>query len=165
MLQDINSFNNIKLKLAEAAGAAVSAEVLMRLIAERYKSVQDELKLIIKAEKYQPRNTDYWDCKLEFLDKAIEKVFSNKLETSELAILKEFRPLRNDLLHGKFVDLMMGLHILPTSRTIMPLSEKKDILSGSSISEAIKSIDRNGGLERVRILANIVISILEELVK
>jgi hypothetical protein len=73
-----------------------------------------------------------------------------------------FRELRNALLHGNFITLMVLLDISPTGRQIS--SGKRNVLECKNIKEAIVSIDKNQGFHQFSIQANEVISILDKII-
>lgn len=165
MLANINS---TQCKLDTATGAVVAVEVRMRLIGELCEQVQDRFtELVATAKKNKEVRKDasdkYNHCDLFFLDQAIYEVFHDKLEFDECKKIKEFRPLRNKLLHGDFVRLMILMKIAPTGRQILSIASNRNILTNADIREAILSIDRNQGFEHVERLAKEVKTILESL--
>ncbi len=160
------NIKNLQSHIDSSSGAAVAVELRMRLIGELCEKVRDELKKIVKEEpkgKYK-KSDKYWDCKLEFLDQAIDHVFYKKLNSTQQKTLLKFRPLRNKLLHANFIKLMILLDIAPTGRHILSGNGKRNILNQPDVKEAILSIERNGGFKNFLNLANKVIGILEELI-
>ena len=178
----LSSFNDIQLKLNEAAGQAVMVEVRMRLIGQLSKEVRSALKEVVEKHRREnpkasksPRDFNYWECNLCFLDDAIDLVSAGKLTSEECQQVGEFRGLRNELLHGDFIDLMTLLKITPTGSEIYPkskTSEKRNILKVNkdekvpyNYKEAVLSIARNHGFEEIRKRAVNVIVILDKLLR
>ena len=154
---------NIELKLGEASGPTVAAELRMRLIGQFHQSVKDKVKEL--AKKRKNNRDEYWDCDLYFLEQAIADTFKNILSPEDSQALLEFRDLRNSLMHANFVDLMIFLKIKPTGRDISRVSDNDNRLNSDNIKEAIKSIDRNQGLPTVCKKAKIVIEILDKILR
>ena len=160
----LSNFRHVQCKLNEASGTAVAVEVRMRLIGQLSEEVRNSLTEIVAKSPKKRKSSDYIDCDLEFLDKAIDQVFSKNLDASRCKQIAEFRPLRNKLLHGNFVGLMNLMKIVPTSRQITSASGDRSILEIRDIKEATLSIDRNGGFEKMRQQAENVIIILDEII-
>lgn len=159
--------NNIQLKLDSCAGAAVAIEIRMRLIGEFHDPVKNKLKEIVKKYQKDKKLKDtppyeYWNCKLCFLDDAIDQIFTDKLTEIESKILNSFRRLRNEFMHANFVKLMRLMGIEATGRQV--LANRRNTLNQPEIEEAIKSIERNQGFEKFRERANEVICILDKLI-
>lgn len=158
MLQNLNNIP----QLNEATGATVAVEVRMRLIGELDERVRDKLKEIVANAKRKGKSDKYWDCDLSFLDDTIDVIFHDKLELIERQKIEKFRDLRNALLHGNFVDLMNLMNIPPTGRQIS--SGERNILESKEIKEAIVSINRNQGCQKILTHAKEVISILDKII-
>ena len=107
----------------------------------------------------------YKDCDLVLLDEAIIDVFPNILTAEECEKLKQFRQVRNKLMHADFINLMVLLEIVPVGRQINPRSGIRNILEAGDIKEAVISIDRSQGFAKARMLAEEAISILEKIIR
>jgi hypothetical protein len=172
---------NIKLKLSEATGPAVGVELRMRITGELSDEVRKKIieirdkeeisteeiectkcKHIIKRNK-KKSSAKYLDCNLEYLEQAILEVFKNRLTQSQVESLETARKIRNKLLHGDFVKLMNQLNIEPLGREIMKDGYKA--LKATEMSEAIISVDKNGGLERCRSYSNEASEILDNIIR
>ena len=162
----LSHFRSAQCKLDAASGIVVAAEVRMRLIGQFSELVRNNLAAVVAKSTKKGKSDKYWDCDLEFLDKAIDAAFSADLESSELQQIAQFRPLRNKLLHGDFVNLMDLMKIVPTGRqiTISASQTTRNILEARDIEEAIKSIERNDGLEKIRQHATAVVGILDKII-
>ena len=168
----LNNFGHAQLHLNEAAGYAVMVEVRMRLIGQLCEEVRNALVEVV--DKYMQDNpkckrkpkVNYWECDLQFLDDAIDQVFAEKLTSKKRQQIDEFRGLRNKLLHGDFVNLMVLMGIVPTGRVLDP-NGKRNVLEEKDLREAILSIgsERNQGFKKIREKAENVISILDELLR
>jgi len=185
MQQLLNKIDNIGLQLGEVSGFAVKVELLMRLIAEKHKPIQDELELIMNKKEEPRKRKNYWNCDLYYLVPAITSVFSDTIEQSDLNKLETFRVLRNKLLHVSFVELIEklgfeaeGRHIVTAKerRIIMKIEEKEEeekktkfskggrnILKESEVGEVILSLERSRVLEKVRIEIAEVFGILKRI--
>ena len=164
-------------KLNVAAGAAVTVELLMRLIAERHIPLQKKIQdLIVKPKKEvkpkkqrkplasdtpKPRH-NYWDCDLSILDKAIEELFHDKLSEAERDIVLNFRDKRNKLVHADFVSLMPLLDITATGQLITG-NNKRNIVMNEDVEESVLSIERNQGFKAFKQQADQVRRILEKI--
>lgn len=167
--QLIICMKNIEPSVQAASGLAVAVEMRMRLIGQFSDLVRKKLVTLVKHGKVQipkgRKSSSYLKCDLQFLDKALADVFSKELSSSEHADLLEFRDLRNDLLHAKFVDLMKGLDIKPTGREIIVPSRDRNILASNDIEEAFKSIETNQGFQKFCEKAKNVIRILDDILR
>lgn len=155
----INNIDSVQIKINSATGAAVMVELRMRLIGELCARVRERLKDSITSKK-EPNQ--YWNCKLSFLDDAVDIVFQEVLNLSQRQQLSEFRNLRNKLLHGNFVGLMELMGITPGSRLIEK-DGSRALLQPTEIKEAVLSIDRQNGFAIVETKAKNVIAILDEI--
>ena len=167
---NLNCFANIQLALNQVAGLAVMIEVKMRTIAQLSQEVRDKSAYLIKNSKRKEKDADYWNCKLTYLDDAIDSVFSNELNQNEHDLLKEFRHLRNKLLHGDFINLMKLMGILPTGRQLLQSTQAgldRNLVDESDFIESVKSIDsqRNRGFYKFRQKATKVEEILNRLIR
>lgn len=162
MLAKVSSLDNIQLKLESAAGKAVAVETRMRLIGQWSELVRNELKELVRKNRLK-ESSNYWDCRLYLLVQAISNVFCDMLKPEDLQKLEKFRKIRNNLVHAEFPSLMKELGITPTGREISKSGER-NILNIEEVDEAILSIDRNGGFEKIVRQANEVISILARLI-
>ncbi len=162
---------NIEVQLQEACGPTVAVEMRMRLIGQFSQSIRDRVKQLVKdwkvknpQSKNKPSNK-YWKCDLCFLDQAIVDIFRDRLDPLECRTLLEFRDLRNSLLHADFVALMSALKILPTGRQILSVKGDRNILTSANIEEAIKIVERNQGLSKIRNKANETITVLDKILR
>ena len=162
---------NIEIQLQEACGPTVAVEMRMRLIGQFSQPIRDRIKELIndwKIKNPQSKNkpsNKYWKCDLCFLDQAIVDIFQDRLTSFESQTLLEFRELRNSLLHADFVALMNALKILPTGRKILSVKGDRNILNSADIEEAIKSVERNQGLSKIRNKANESIAVLDKILR
>ncbi len=166
-----NIIPTIESKLNEAAGAAVTVELLMRLIAERHAPLRNKIHdLIVKPKRdrkldagntQKPRH-NYWDCDLSVLDKAIDAVFQDKLNEIERNTILNFRDKRNKLIHADFVSLMSLLNITATGQQVT-VNNKRNIVQNADVEEAVQSIQRNQGFEAFKKHADQVRAILEKM--
>lgn len=167
----VSCISNIEGQLEQACGAAVAVEMRMRLIGQFSQPIRERIKELIKEWKIknpQSKNKPsdkYWNCDLCFLDQAIVDIFQDSLDPIEFQTLLEFRDLRNKLLHGDFVGLMKALKILPTGRQILSAEGDRNILASEDIAEAIKSVERNQGLSKIRTKANEAITVLDKILR
>lgn len=158
----LSNINSIQHSLDEASGKAVMVETRMRLIGELSQTVQNTLKNLVTQSKRKGKSSDYWDCDLSFLDDALGIVFQTQLEVIERQKIVEFRNKRNALLHGDFVSLMKLIGISPTGRKIT--NGKRNMLESKNIKEAILSIDKNQGFQKLRTQASEIITLLDKII-
>ena len=158
----LQTIDNNQLMLNEASGKAVSVELRMRLMGQFSQPIRNKVKELVAKQGRRNKSDNYWDCDLCYLDDAIEQVFHDLLVGHEITILKNFRPLRNKLLHADFIGLMKEMDIEPTSREIY--KGERTILASEEISEAILSVDRNGALRNVQTRAEKVNTILNKII-
>lgn len=162
---ELSVLNEINLKLSDAAGTTVKAEFYMRLIGQFSLKVRTALiDIISKPPPKARKSSNYSNCNLQYLDEAIEQVFQSSLSQEEIEKLSNFRKLRNKLLHADFVGLMNALKIEPTGREIKR-DGSRNLLDESNFLEAAKSINRNNGLNQVRMAASSVCEILERIIR
>lgn len=174
MYSILPKIDNISLKLCEAAGLTVEAELKMRLIGELSEEIRNVIDEIIKNKIEERKRKDsgykytkgrkYWNCDLEILDEAILQVFADKLTMQEKKQLEAFRQKRNKFLHANFVGLMKLIGIEPIGRYISSNGDR-NILDTENIIDSIVSIDNNGGFEAFRCAAGGVNLILNKLVE
>jgi|GEM_PF-1865775 hypothetical protein len=155
-----NIITPIEDQLNRAAGAAVTVELLMRLIAERHIPLQKKITELLSNHRTDRRN--YWDCDLSILDKAIEELFHDKLSEAERDAVLKFRDKRNKLVHADFVSLMSLLNITATGQLITG-NNQRNIVINEDVEESILSIERNQGFETFKREALQVRFILEKL--
>ncbi len=169
----LKNIKQVQWKFDLASGAAVAVEVRMRLIGQLCEPVRDQLKKcvvyeLIERKKKNPnakcKSYKHWNCELSFLEKAIDQVFYKELDLGERLKIEKFRPLRNKLLHGDFVSLMILMGIDPTGRQILSNVGNRNILDKGDVIEAVLSIDGNQGFEELEILAREVKDILDKLI-
>lgn len=96
----ITHLNNLQLKLDEACGGAVAVELRMRLIGELCKKVRDKVKELVtndhlerakKNPKAKRGSDKYSECKLYFLDEAIDQIFHDKMDSVSRQKIADFR--------------------------------------------------------------------------
>lgn len=168
----LNSLYAIQSQLNKAAGTAVAIEMRMRLIGQFSSRVRDLLKDLVSIHNtehpdYEEKTDKYWKCDLCFLDQAIEKSFRTQLNEQEQKALLKFRNLRNGLLHANFIKVMECLDISTKSRKALSsnTNNDKDLIERKDIEEAVKAINTHQGFQQFLARANVVISILDRLLK
>lgn len=161
MIQITGLFNNIKFKINEALGPAVTLEIRMRLIGQFSNSIRDKLKELYKKDKRKYGSSNYWDCKLVALEEAIIEVFADRFKELEYENFQKFRQWRNKFLHGDFVtDLIKFIGI--NAAGIKISQNGRNILKPSNIQEAIISVDQNQSLNEFGKLANGINDFLDQ---
>ena len=60
---------------------------------------------------------------------------------------------------------MSALKISPTGRQILSVKGDRNILTSADIEEAIKSVERNQGLSKIRNKANETITVLDKILR
>ncbi len=142
---EINSIlihlDSLQLKMDKAAGAALSVELRMRLLAELSQPMRSELK-----------KNKYWNTELKFLVRAINVAFNDELELADKQKIDNFVKSRNNLLHGDFVGFAKSQDTSLTGRQILS-SSKRNILVAQNIKESIVSVDWNQVFPKFRKLA------------
>ncbi|MBS0654731.1 MAG: hypothetical protein JSR46_03055, partial [Verrucomicrobia bacterium] len=149
----LRSVENVEASFDAVAGATMAVEVRMRLIGELSALVRRELATIVARENAKLRagkkratlSDKYWDCKLEYLEEAIDQAYGSMLDQQEQQKFLEFRKLRNKLFHGNFVELMKLLNTRPTGREQLGGQSARVVLRDDEIREAVLSIERNNG--------------------
>jgi len=150
---------NIQLKLDESAGAALSVEVRMRLIAELNQQVRSKIAELVEEEhkkrlkknaNAQKKDENYWECNLCFLNEAICIVFQDQLSDENVKKLKRYAPFRNKIMHGDFVGLMDKLGLILPGRKILSIAGDREALKKAEIKESIVSIaNGHSGISKV----------------
>lgn len=153
----IRSIRNNYVGLGEVAGPVILVEFYMRLLAQLSKPLQKKIKEL-QQEKASRNIKEYWECNLEFIDRAIDHVFGEELGSDDRKKLKRFRKLRNKMVHADFVGLMSELNIRPTDREIIKSGER-NIVHQSDMMEAIKRIENNNGFSKFRLATDEIIEI------
>jgi hypothetical protein len=159
----IGILNNVRSKIDVAAGAAVSLELHLRIIAQKNPRVQREL-LEVQTSKGKKGDGKkrYHQADLSDLLDAIIEVFQNKLDLKDQELLKNCRILRNKTSHGSFAELMIALSGEAQGRETDPLTTKRKSLKEDDIIEGVICIEWNGGLEKFSQQANRAIDLLRE---
>ncbi len=172
----LQCFDKIQSKLNESCGLSVAIELRMRLIGQLFTKVREKLITLVDEEhqtrlkknsKAKKKGAKFWNCKLQFLDQAIEALFLNNLEKSEGDKVKKFRGLRNKLLHADFIGFMEILGIEPTGRIIQRNNPTgRNIVKKGDIVESVKSVEsqRNQGLSKFIIQAHSILEILDNII-
>lgn len=95
---ELHAIDNDESFLDQAAGAAVAVELRVRIFAERSADIQAEVEKVkeevVEKKKHRAskgnRPSDrYWNCKLEYLEDAVEKVYSDCLSDADMDKLKK----------------------------------------------------------------------------
>ncbi len=161
----LSALNNLSVKLGEATGAIVFVEIQMRLICQL--SEPARIKLVEHTAKSRDNRKSYWECDPAPLAQAIADIFKAVLNDEEQKQILIIPSLRAKLLHGELIGLLERLGVNPLSRqmTLLAGSLQAQKVEAKDIVEAIKCIDRNDGLGKVRRHALTTSGILERIIK
>lgn len=162
----LSILNNQIIKLGEATGAVVSVEIRMRLICQLCEPARVKLVELVADSQRKRKSNKYWECDPAFLAQTIDIVFGVDLNTEDREEILKFPSVRAKLLHGELISLMERLGIFPSDRQPKLLAGQlvRGTVEAENIAEALKSIERNRGLEIARQYATKVAGILEQII-
>jgi hypothetical protein len=178
---EIRAIFNHQIALGPVAKLIILIELRMRQFAEWNNELKNEVTRLIKLDEQQINNkcsncslcskhskkrkirpNKYWNCKLSYIDQAIINLFKSKLNPEELKNLEDFRHLRNCFVHGNFVSLMESFNINPEGQQYLS-DGKRNPLTKGQITQILLSENRNQMLPKLRVKADEVLKIIEDL--